>query len=378
MPLKHRNTEILCLSVSVAAYICSMQVDYLLIGQGISGTWLSYYLQKESKSFLVIDNNAPASSSRIAAGIINPVTGRRYVEVWIADEILPFAWKAYHELAAHLNITAISPKNIIDFFPTPQMRLSFMQRIEQGAEYVFNYPDQNKFISEFNYEFGCGEIKPVYITHPETLLPAWRKKLVEQNCLRQEEFDINELSVAVDSIIYKDITANKIIFCDGSSGALNPYFEQLPFAPNKGQALLVHIPGLPDNYIYKKGIMLLPYGFPEHCCAGPSYEWEFNDLNPTADFRQKTESLLKNWLKLPFRITDHLAGLRPATLERRPFVGLHPLHHSVGILNGMGTKGCSLAPYFAKQFADHLCYGKTLKPEADIKRFQKILSRNKP
>ena len=106
-----------------------MQINYLIIGQGISGTWLTYYLQKENKSFLVIDDNSPNSSSKIAAGIINPVTGRRMVTVWMADEILPFAWNAYQEIGNELNITAISQKNIIDFFPIPFMRENFLKRL---------------------------------------------------------------------------------------------------------------------------------------------------------------------------------------------------------------------------------------------------------
>src|SRR5687768_17028163 len=106
-----------------------MQVDYLIIGQGISGTWLSYYLQKQGKTFLVIDNNDKNSASRLAAGIINPVTGRRHVQVWMAEEILPYAKHAYEQLGKELGITAISQKNIIDFFPSPQMRVSFMQRV---------------------------------------------------------------------------------------------------------------------------------------------------------------------------------------------------------------------------------------------------------
>ena len=79
-----------------------MTVDYLIIGQGVSGTFLSYYLEKENKSFLVIDDNQPNSPSRIAAGIINPVTGRRMVSVWMAEEILPAAWKAFTENGHHL------------------------------------------------------------------------------------------------------------------------------------------------------------------------------------------------------------------------------------------------------------------------------------
>ncbi|MGZ5190825.1 MAG: FAD-dependent monooxygenase, partial [Flavisolibacter sp.] len=55
-----------------------MQVDYLIIGQGICGTMLSWFLHKEGKTCIVIDDDNQNSSSKIAAGIINPVTGRRY------------------------------------------------------------------------------------------------------------------------------------------------------------------------------------------------------------------------------------------------------------------------------------------------------------
>jgi glycine/D-amino acid oxidase-like deaminating enzyme len=75
-----------------------MVVDYLIIGQGISGTWLSYYLEKANRSFIVIDNDQPNSASRVAAGIINPVTGRRIVKTWMIDELLSFLIPAYEEL----------------------------------------------------------------------------------------------------------------------------------------------------------------------------------------------------------------------------------------------------------------------------------------
>jgi hypothetical protein len=41
----------------------------------------------------------------------------------------------------------------------------------------------------------------------------------------------------------------------------------------------------------------------------------------------------------------------------------------------MGTKGCSLAPYFAKQLVDKLKGEGNINPLADIKRFEKILTR---
>ena len=85
--------------------------------------------------------------------------------------------------------------------------------------------------------------------------------------------------------------------------------------------------------------------------------------------------VLKEWLKLPYKMLEHRAGLRPATLERRPFCGLHPLYPEIGILNGMGTKGCSLAPFFANQFAEFLVNGTAIAADADVSRFKKVLSR---
>lgn len=352
-----------------------MDVELLIIGQGIAGTFLSWYLQKEGKTFLVIDNNDTNASSRLAAGVINPVTGRRLVTVWMADELFPFAWKAYTDIGHELGIAAITHKNIIDFFPNPFMRESFLQKIQTGDPYVHAYPEQNHFNPFFNYELGCGEIRPVYIASPDQLLPAWRQELTRKSQLLEETFDISELQVQPGGIRYKDISAQKIIFCDGAAGADNPFFKQLPFAPNKGEALLAEIPGLPDQHVYKKSMTIVPMAQKDIFWIGASYLWDFTDAGPTEEFRQKTEQVLKEWLKIPFTIIEHRAGLRPATLERRPFVGFHPVHPAVGILNGMGTKGYSLAPFFAQQLVNHLCYGEPIRPDADTARFKKILSR---
>jgi glycine/D-amino acid oxidase-like deaminating enzyme len=366
-----------------------MHVEFLIIGQGISGTFLSYYLFKEKRSFIVIDNNDNNSPSRVAAGIINPVTGRRMVTVWMANEILPFAWKAYQEIGNELNINAISQKNIIDFFPNPFMRENFLKRLNEGNEYIGSVADEKQYQQYFNYEFGCGEIKPVYTAHLETLLPAWRNKLQQGKFLLEEDFEIEKLVIADRSLKWSDpdgqtITADKIIFCDGAGSYDNPYFKQLPFAPNKGESLIIEIPGLPVINIYKKGILLTPLlADPDHFgkgseplfWAGSNYSWEYDNADPTATFRNSTESALKEWLKIPFKVLEHKAGIRPATLERRPFVGMHPHYPAIGILNGMGTKGCSLAPFFAKQFTEHLVHGRSITPEADVSRFKKILMR---
>jgi glycine/D-amino acid oxidase-like deaminating enzyme len=353
-----------------------MQVDYLIIGQGICGSFLSHYLQNAKKSFLVIDKNEEITPSKVSAGIINPVTGRRLVKVWMADEIVSFAHEAYNDIGGSLGISAISQKNLIDFFPNVHQRQVFLERIDEHADHLHSYAEQNQFNAFFNYELGCGEIRHCYTVHLESLLPAFRARLKAANQLEEEDFRFEELVIKEDSVEYDGITAQKIIFCDGLSSFQNPFFRQLPFAPNKGEALIVEIANLPSTHIYKKGFVLAPLATAGVFWFGSNYQWSFPHAEPTKEFYDQAERHLRAWLKIPFAVLAHRSALRPATLERRPFVGLHPHHPTLGILNGMGTKGCSLAPFFAKQLVDHLVEDKNIMPEADVRRFSRILLRD--
>ncbi len=351
-----------------------MKLDCLIIGQGICGTFLAHELEKAGLTYLVIDESRPHTASKAAAGIINPITGRRMVKTWIIEELLPFAMNAYEEIGKSLGIQCISQKSMIDFFPSPQMRIAFLKRMEEDPHWLRIGGDENAWRTWFNYEFGIGEIQPCCLIDLNLLIPAFRKKIAECGKLREEKFFLEKIKLTSGGLEYEGLLANKLIFCDGISSCSNPIFEMLPFAPNKGEAMLVEIDGLPANQIYKRGLSLVPWQ-DNVFWIGSSYEWEFSNDQPSPAFREKTEQLLKEWLRMPFRILDHFASLRPATLERRPFVGFHPKHSQIGILNGMGTKGCSLAPYFAAQLKGNITNQSPIHPEADINRHSRILSR---
>jgi glycine/D-amino acid oxidase-like deaminating enzyme len=351
-----------------------MQCEIIIIGQGISGTFLSHYLQKAGLAFVVIDEAKLNTASRTAAGIINPVTGRRIVKTWMIDELMAFAKNAYGEIGLSSGMECIVEKKIIDFFPTPQMRHAFVERYDENKEYLGLPEHQNEWSKQFNYEFGYGEIAPVFLVDVAGLLGAYRKNLSEKGLLIEEHFTIDDLSIAENRIQYKDIIAGKIIFCDGIESFTNPYFKNLPFAPNKGEALILEIEDFPDQCIFKKGMNIVPLKN-SLFWVGSSYEWEFENELPNTFFRERTELILLDWLNTPFKIIGHVASIRPATLERRPFVGFHPLYKNVGILNGMGTKGCSLAPFFANQLTQHIIDLSPLLPEADVMRFERALKR---
>src|SRR5690349_2447127 len=122
-----------------------MQVDYLIIGQGICGTMLSWFLHQEQKTFLIIDDNNQKASSKIAAGVINPVTGRRYAYTWMIGDIMPFAVQSYEEMGKYFDTQFVFQKNVIDFFPSPQMRNAFIDRLTEDDTYLHSYADQNRF-----------------------------------------------------------------------------------------------------------------------------------------------------------------------------------------------------------------------------------------
>ena len=365
----------------------SHQVDTLIIGQGICGTFLSLQLEKAGASHLVIDEFRPSTASRIAAGLINPVTGRRLVTTWMIDELLESAREAYGQLHETLGSNFLAETGVTDFFPTAQMRLAFLDRLaedappthpaNQHAGYLHLPGDEGRWTPCFHYELGYGTINPCYLVDMQGLLTAARKRMIGQGILLEQRFEKEQLQIAADQVRYGDITARRVIFCDGIESFTSPWFSRLPFAPNKGEVLIVDIPELNPGLaksIFKKGISLAPWQDGLYW-VGSSYEWSFTTEAPTAAFRERTELTLKNWVKPPYKIIDHFASVRPATLERRPFVGFHPLYPCVGILNGMGTKGCSLAPYFARQLAANITTGSPIRPDADVQRFTRLLSR---
>lgn len=351
-----------------------MHKDILIVGQGICGTFLSWYLEQAGISYLVIDLPQDNTASRVAAGIINPVTGRRIVKTWLIDELMPFARQAYEALGSTLGVTAIDATSIVDFYATPQMKLAFEKKYQEDPQYLSLPADENHWRALFNYDFGYGEIDPCYLIRLQDIIPAWRARLQRQQLLLEEQFDVVQLQVTGSGVSYKDITASHIIFSDGIGTANNPYFRNLPFAPNKGEAVWAEIDDLPTTHIYKKGFNLVPWK-DNVFWLGSTYLWEFDNDHPTPGFRQFAHNWLLQTVKLPFKILDHKAAVRPATLERRPFVGFHPLHPAIGIFNGMGTKGCSLGPWFARQLVAHIRSGAAIAPDADIKRFQRVLSR---
>ena len=187
-----------------------MQVDFLIIGQGISGTLLSYHFYKIGKSFLVIDDGNIAASSRIASGLINPITGKRFVKSWKYDELLETALQTYHELETLLNAPIIKVCDMLQFHHSAEERDLFSAKAKE--ESYLNLLEDNAWKQYFSYQFGMGKIGPCYIVHTENLFTQWREKLRSINALIEEKMSWHDCVIQNNEVTYKEIKATKIFF----------------------------------------------------------------------------------------------------------------------------------------------------------------------
>src|SRR5258708_21923737 len=74
-----------------------IKVDHIIVGQGLAGSCLAIQLLNRGKKIMVFDEPEKNRASKVAAGLFNPVTGKRMTKSWKADEIFPCLFQFYSE-----------------------------------------------------------------------------------------------------------------------------------------------------------------------------------------------------------------------------------------------------------------------------------------
>lgn len=347
-----------------------MKVDVIIVGQGLAGTLLAFELLKLGKSFVVIDQPGIACASSVAAGIINPLVFRRMTKSWRVDEAFSVMETAYHELEKLLNTSIYNRCRILKILDE-ESRISWKEKVmtNQLEDYLEVEPDFNYMRPHILTPFGVGIVKKAGRLDIQKLNLHFRRYLEKHNYLRTESFNLVCLDIKPQEVHYKDITARKIIFCEGQAVSFNPYFSSLKFKHSKGEILEVIIPNLPIDEIINGEVFLLPLG-QHHYKVGATYGWDELDENTTASARQELLTKLKTFVDAPVEIISQQAGIRPIAHDRKPVAGFHPHYPAVGILNGLGSKGALLGPWLAQQMADYLIEKTSSLPnEMNVKRY---------
>jgi glycine/D-amino acid oxidase-like deaminating enzyme len=352
-------------------YICPennlMQTDYLIVGQGICGTLLSWEIMREGGSVIIVDDENKNTSSRTACGLINPVTGMRYVKSWRFDEFMETAKETYTALGYELGIKLLQEQLLLHFFEDMEEEKRFEERMNKGSEHLYFSTDEEVWKNYFNFQGRVGCVQPCYMLSLPVLIERWRNKMKNEGKLMEASFDFSALRNEEHGVYYKGISAKKIIFCDGVWATKNPLLQFIPFSLNMGEAIILSIEGLPKEYLYMNGYKIAPWRDGKYW-IGSTFDWKYEKVAPTKLFRESVENKLHQWLKVPYKIEEHLAAERPSTADYHPFLGLHPQYKNITVFNGQGTKGCSQTPYFAKQMKDFLLHNKPLEKEVDIDR----------
>ena len=346
------------------------KIDFLIVGQGLAGSLVAYFLLKEGKQVAIFDDNHETSSSKAAAGIINPITGRRFVKSWMFEELQAFNESFYSNLEKEFGVIVYSKRKVLRFLQkNKDINEWHTRRTFEGYE---------KFmVSNAKWEFlkgkitepeGIGEIDFAAQLKMPLLLKAFQKSFKEKNILNVQNIDYEKFIINDGSVTFDGLIAEKIIFCEGQKGRFNPFFSYLPFEVSKGEILIVRIPDLKSEKIIKDKLIIAPLGDDLYWC-GSNYEWNATEELPTESIREDFIKKLQQTLKVKFEIVEHIAAIRPTVKDRRPFLGIHPQYPQMAIFNGLGTKGASLGPFWAKHFVDFLINDIQINPEVNINRF---------
>lgn len=350
----------------------NISVDYLIIGQGLAGSLLTWSLLQQGHSVRLVDNAHAHSSSMVAAGLVNPITGKRLLKADETDRCLSEALNTYQTLATKFSDTFYHPLNMLRLFTDEQQaNLLITRRADENyRDYLDNVISPGEELSPFDNSYGAViQQKTGYLDIPR-LLKKLSTYFNQQGILLQQQLDYRDIQIPAGGVAWKNIHTAHCVFCEGYQGQNNPWFNWLPFQLTKGEILTIESTQIPQSHLVNKGNWLVPNG--ENIFrTGSTNQWDFINDRTTAEAKKLIEKKLSGLFIKPvaYRIIDQQAGIRPATRDKQPFIGCHPEIKQLGIFNGFGARGSLTIPYYAKLFSNYLVEKTALPGSVDIKRY---------
>jgi glycine oxidase len=350
-------------------------VDFIIVGRGLAASVLMHTFYKNNISFITIGTESLSNCSRVAAGIWNPVVIKRMNPSWKAAEVISALMEFYPECERTLQTRLITLRQIVKPFTEEQEKALWKKKA--GAElssFLVDEPQNNltgleglKIPNDFGLIENAGNLDM------PTFLSASAAFFKER--IRDEVFEHKELVIENSHVEYKYIKAGNVIFCEGHVVSKNPFFSWIPLNPAKGELLTISSEEIHlKNRIFNRDGFLMDLS-DNRFRLGATFEWDKLDEKPTAAGLKELTQKLRRMTSKRYTVEDHQAGIRPATVDRRPIVGKHPVHERLFVFNGLGAKGVMLAPYLSGKFVLFFSKKEDLCPEADVRRFYHLYER---
>ncbi|HEY4261937.1 MAG TPA: FAD-dependent oxidoreductase, partial [Schlesneria sp.] len=287
--------------------------DAIVVGQGLAGTALAWNLTWRDQRVLVIDRDEPVTSSRVAAGLMTPITGKKLVPSWRWDRFWNSATKFYRRVEQQTSSSFFYPQRIVRLLATSQEQQYFARRVESEFGGLAQQPEPLVSSAEFDNSLGGFEMVEGGRLAVLAYLAASREYFQRDDAIMTGDFDPNsdvELTADGVRIPRLDISARRLIFCQGIDAVSNRWFQNIDFKPAKGEILTVRVEGLAEERIVSHGVWLMPLG-DGLFRAGATYEWKNLDSIPTNVARLEICQRLRDFLRFPFSVVGQDAAVRP-------------------------------------------------------------------
>lgn len=312
-------------------------VNVLIVGQGLAGSLLAWELHSRGISVAVVDEGAAVTSSRIAAGMFNPINTKRFTVTANAEQAIGDALKVYRSIEQAIKIPIVHMQNIYNVFGNVKESndLSLKSDHPFFRQYTNEHPATEDHVIQ---PYGAFEVKLSGWIDVKAMLDGMRNLIAEQHFLLEEKLEYNLLTPNNDHWLYKNIIADSVVFCEGYKGNQNPFFENLNIIPCKGDVLEFESQDFKPSRVIKKGIYIVPLGN-QKFKAGSLYKWKNDDVQTHESDKAELTQKIAELIDVPFTVTAQYTAIRPTTKTRESFIKTHPQYHNMHVINGLGTKG---------------------------------------
>lgn len=341
-----------------------MSEKTLIVGAGLAGTLMAWELIKRNKEVELWDNQSQ-SASRVAAGMFNPVSFKRLVEVWDAEENMNFLHSTYTELEEFLGIKVLNYKPILRVFPHEQYKILWQKRLNDNhpvSKWLSEVKTPNDAPRDVIADSGFGLIEKAGWVNLPLLLDSMKAYLSKKGKFKDASWSHGD-----------EVNFDRIIDCRGVGCTEDLAQFNLQIKSDHGEVLTVSSPsGAPElnDMCVNRVKWLLPRGDGSYR-LGATYAWDREVSEPSPEGLHELTSAIRPVLTPSafnsLQVDLHESGFRPASKDRRPYAGA--LVNSIYTLSGLGTRGVLIGPRTAHQLANHIFEGKQLPSEVNTNRY---------
>ena len=334
----------------------------LVVGGGLAAALVEAECARRGHEVGVRAGHASAAS-RVAAGMFNPVSFQRVLPVWRAEEHLAGVHAVFRGLEARLGCNLLHEVPVLKVFGSADYAHLWSTRIVEAHPVAAWLASGEAFPLPPGVEapHGAGWVRAAGWVDVARLLDAWKALLQAEGRWEEREWHADEgVPAGWDAVMD----------CRGVGAREDLARWGLDLRPNHGEVLTVHADGLPTDACVNAVSWVLPVG-EQTWRIGSTYRWDVVDDRVHAE----TQGMLVERVAaaLPAvrgaEVVGHAGGVRPASPDRRPWIGeLAPGHW---VCNGLGTRGVLVGPWTVQRLVDAWEDSEVPVPsEVDVRRFR--------